>query len=307
MAPPAAAVNDWIMKLEEESGGRVKFTPYWASSLFESKEALQSFLAGIADCGSLWLGDFPSVFVLNAFTGLPFMGYPSAEAATEIYRAMYAKYPELRAEYQGLEVMYQTCWAEEFGWLHTTDKAITTAAGMKGLKTVGLAELIVKWEENMGAVPVMVPVEDTYTSLERGLVEAELTGFARIVGGHSTIDLYEYHTKLGGPYQMGYNPMVFNPDSWNALPDDIKKMIKDMEPWFTANRIAKEVEGGRSGEQVGHDRGHTFLELEEGEFPKFLDAALPVHQEWIDGVEAKGLPAQAMYNDIKQMIADMSQ
>ncbi|OGO23475.1 MAG: hypothetical protein A2144_00150 [Chloroflexi bacterium RBG_16_50_9] len=196
MAPPAAAVNDWIKKVEEMSNGRVKFTPYWAATLFTSKEALQSYLAGVADCGDFWVGDFPSVFQMNTYQSMPFLGYPSAAVATKIDRELRQKFPVLTQEYQGLKVLYPTCWADEFGWLHTTKTPITKAEQMKGTKFVGLQEFMVQWERNMGAVPVMIPVEDTYTSLERGLVEAEMTGFARIVGGHMTIDLYKNHTKL---------------------------------------------------------------------------------------------------------------
>ena len=306
MAPPAAAVNEWLMQVEELSGGKVAFTAYWAGSLFGSKEALQSYQAGIADCGALWLGDFPAVFELGDWTGLPFLGFPSAHVATEILRELFDTFPELLVEYEGLKVLYPTCWSEEFGWMHTTGKVVTKAEDLVGLKVVGLASLLVRWHEAMGAVPVPVAVEDTYTSLERGLVEGEMTGFARIVGGHMTVEVMTVHTKLGPPYSMGYNPIIFNTDSWNALPDDIKKIIEELEPWYTENRIAKEVEGGRNGEQFARDLGHEFYELEPGEYAKFEAAAKPIHQDWIDELEAAGKPAQDVYDEIMRLIEEYS-
>ncbi|OGO23474.1 MAG: hypothetical protein A2144_00145 [Chloroflexi bacterium RBG_16_50_9] len=95
-------------------------------------------------------------------------------------------------------------------------------------------------------------------------------------------------------------------NSWNKLPADIKKMIEDLEPWYTENRIAKEVAGGRNGEKVGRDKGHSFYELEPGEGQKYLNAAKPIHDDWIKRVEGVGKPGKALYDELKRLIREYS-
>src|SRR4030065_734745 len=64
MAPPGKALGAWTKAMEEQSNGRLKFTIFWTSSLFEAKEGLPSMKAGIADLSELHVQALPGAMAI---------------------------------------------------------------------------------------------------------------------------------------------------------------------------------------------------------------------------------------------------
>jgi len=304
MAPPGAAVTEWAKKFEEASGGKVKFTIYYASSLFEAKEVVRSVQAGVADISDFWPDAVPGTMPLGLGVELPFLGWPESKKATLIFREIIYgdKVPELLAEYQGLKVLYPTMWAETTSYVHTTKKLVKNAADLKGLKIEGGGNTA-KWLNAMGATAVFVPFEDTYMSLERGLIDGH-TGTFGWQFGSGCVELTPNHTVIGAILMMGYNPLVMNPDSWNKLPPDIQKIFDDLDEFYTNLRIGFEVDAQQEGLGATKGMGHTYYDLPPEETKAWMDAAKPIHDEWIKETEAKGLPATRFYEEMQRLIAE---
>ena len=134
MAPPAAAITQWAKKMESVSEGRLKFTIYYSSALFEARECLPSMLAQVADISDFWIDAAPGTTPLSTYPVLPFLGWSDPYTSTQIYRAMYNKVPELTTELKGLKVLYPVIAAETTGYLHTTSKLVKNAGDFKGMK-----------------------------------------------------------------------------------------------------------------------------------------------------------------------------
>jgi len=302
MAPPSAAVTAWVEKFEEASGGRVKFTVYYASSLFEAEEVLRSVQAGVADISDFWLDAVPGTMSLNLGIELPFLGWPDPTKATLIYRELFNTIPELEAEYEGLKVIYPTMWGELAGYVHTNNKLVKSAADLKGLKIQGGGNNA-RWLDAMGAIPVFVPYEDTYMSLDRGLIEGH-TGTFGWQEGSGCVELTPYHTVIGAILMMGYNPLVMNPDSWDSLPPDIQKIFGDLDEFYTELRVGYELESETNELRITKEElGHTYFTLPPEEMKLWVDAAKPIHEKWIADTEAQGLPATEVYEELLRLIA----
>ena len=167
-----------IYEVEELSQGRVKFTPYWAGSLFESKEALQSFQAGVADCGALWIGDFPAVFELNYWTSLPFLGFPSAEVATRVYREVYDKFPEMQAEYGDVKVLWFYSATPYANVATIKERPVRSLEDFKGLKlSMGSPNMAGRIMALGGSAEMQSPA-DVYLSLQNKVIDGTLAPFA---------------------------------------------------------------------------------------------------------------------------------
>jgi TRAP-type C4-dicarboxylate transport system substrate-binding protein len=302
MASPAAAATAWAEKFEEASGGRVKFTIYYMSSLFESEEVIRSVQAGVADISDIFLDAVPGIMPLNLGFELPFLGFPDPKTSTLIVREMLDKMPELLAEYQGLKVFYPTVFTETTAYVHTTDNLVKNAADLKGLKLEGGGNTA-KWLDAMGATAIFIPYEDTYMSLERGLIEGH-TGTFGWQEGAGVVELTPYHTIIGAKLMVSYAPFVMNPDKWNSLPPDIKKIFDDLDDFYTDLRISLELDAETRGLALTKDMGHTYYTLPPEEKKVWMDAAKPIHDEWIEETEAKGLPATRFYEEVTQLIAE---
>jgi TRAP-type C4-dicarboxylate transport system substrate-binding protein len=306
VAPPARAVTEWTKKFEEMSGGRVKFTIYYSSSLFEAKDVFTSVKVGVADISDFWLDAVPGTMPLNLGLELPFLGFPDPTTATAIMRElMYGtKVPELQAEYGGLKVLYPTMWGEPTSYVHTTKKLVKSKADLQGMK-IGGGGNTAEWLSAMGAVAVFVPFEDTYTSLDRGVIEGH-TGTFGWQQGSGVQELTPYHTDIGAIFTIGYNPLVMNVDSWNKLPPDIQKIFDDLDEYYTNLRIKYELDAQTAGLLFTKAKGHTYFTLPPEETKVWADAAKPIHEEWIKSTAAAGLPAQKLYDELQRLIAEYS-
>jgi TRAP-type C4-dicarboxylate transport system substrate-binding protein len=304
MIPPSQPLIQVTDKIKEESGGRVDFDIYWSSSLIKSHETMEATGAGIVDIAQMATGDYPSLFLLGPWVTLPFLGYPSPENTHLVYMEMMDKYPQIEAEYQGLKVLYPLCAGEGANYIHTTSTPITTVEGMKGKKFLGMLPMHARIIENVGGTAVNMAPEDIYVSLERGLIEANMGGLSLAVG-MGFLELLKYHTVVPEQLDIMYTNMIMNPESFSSLPPDIQKIFDDLEEWFVKSRQEAEIQTGVMARTQAEEMGHEFIELEPGEVDKIMEAALPLHEEWIEEREAMGLPARALIEDVKARFAEL--
>src|SRR4030066_729297 len=97
---------------------------------------------------------------------------------------MYNKVPELTTELKGLKVLYPVIAAESTGYLHTTNKLVKNAGDFKGMKFLAVG-YSAKWQNEMGATPVNIPYEDTFSSLEKGLINGHFQTYGWMFGSGS--------------------------------------------------------------------------------------------------------------------------
>jgi len=111
-------------------------------------------------------------------------------------------------------------------FLHTT-KPLKSVADIKGLKirTAGDDGTLFS---RMGAAVTMLPGGEVYEALQRGVIDAcQLTGPA----GNWDLALQEvtdycYLSPVRQPAETVHN--IVNEDKWNALPDDLKKLVEEI-------------------------------------------------------------------------------
>ena len=157
---------------------------------------------------------------------------------------------------------------------------------------------------SVNAVPVELTPADWYTSLERGLAEGHFVQFAGSAV-HGCQELMPYHTVFGES-GCGMQPYLylFNPDSFNSLPPDIQKIILDLEEWETEQRISRDGAFLEGVIEQDKEWDHTFIYLTPEEIKVWENACLPIHEKWIEEYEAKGYPAQAIYDEARRLIAE---
>ena len=103
-------------------------------------------------------------------------------------------------------------------------KPVTKPEDFKGLKTrvhsVALASLVA----GLGGEPLTIPFAEVYTALERGTLDAAITGTKPGYG----LRWYEVAKYLVGPISMRpHVALAINRDTWKRLPPDIQSMMKE--------------------------------------------------------------------------------
>ena len=125
---------------------------------------------------------------------------------------------------------------------------------LKGMKVRTFSVGLVDYISALGGEPVSMPVSDLYTGLERGTIQAAVTGPDQ-VEGQRLYEVCKYMTDL----QLGSSPAytVVSRKSWDRLPADLKKVIDDIAPTFTETgwEAGRDQQQGRhrAGQGQGHD------------------------------------------------------
>jgi len=302
---PISRVNEeWARKIEEQSGGRVKFIFYWDQSLVKAVDTWKAIQTGITDIGYfvIGFGEDPKLHALNGFTGLPFMGWKDMQMATDIYYKTFPKFPELNSEFKGTKLLW-TCSMPP-NQIHTVNKEVRVPADYRGSKVITSGRLA-EIAANAGAAPITsVGPPDWETSLKTGLADSIMVHWSA-VSGYGVIPLFKYHTDFGDAgISMGTHGMWANEAAWNRLPADIQEIILANSSWIEKKYIT--IDEAEIVKAVNEARrlGNTVSVLDESEIEEWKKTAESVTMKWIEEVEDMGLPARAVYDEVKRLISE---
>jgi TRAP-type C4-dicarboxylate transport system substrate-binding protein len=298
----APVINEWLDRIEQRSGGRVKITRYWSSSLLKSTDVMRGVQTGVADIASYVMGMNPGVNQLNLFVNLPMMGFPGADEAAAIYKEVYNKFPEMEEDMGGVKVIAISMF--QAYQLHTAGKQVKVPADLAGMRMISEGPDWAAFYESVGATPVEMGPGDFYLSMEKGLVQGWVVLFAAL-DFFNMIELCDYHTILGGSgASMGMGTMIMNLDTFNSLPADIQQIILEEGEWYQQQMHALDAEMLPMIMGKVEAAGNTVYEVTPEEFQLWQEAFAFTHENWIAETEAQGWPGREVYDEVMRLIAE---
>jgi len=121
----------------------------------------------------------------------------------------------------GAKVVFHS-WATGVSQFFFTKKPIRTPDDFKGMKTRSHGTALSDWIIGMGAVPQFVAFAETYTALERGILDAGVTGADPAYGQR----WYEVTKYMAGPL-VTFTTIseTMNKKVWESLPPDIQAIL----------------------------------------------------------------------------------
>ena len=289
---------DWIKRVEEETNGRVDITMYPSESLVKEDDTYLSVVGGICDIAFVSVLFETGQWGLNNVLHQEAVSPPTDERGNLIWDELWNKFPEMRAEYGDVKVLWK--FISGGNSLQTTGKEIRVPGDMTGMKIItGSSGIRIMQETNCS--PVDLPAPEWYMALERKLGEGLYT-YHYVMDLFGCTELLPYHLKLG----LGSSAMlhIMNLDRWNSLPPDIQKIIEDLEPWITAETL-------RVGHQMDADvwdkcreLGHTIVEPTPEELSQWQELARPAAEDWIKENEKRGKPARAVFEEAMRLVKE---
>lgn len=226
---PFSQTHTWIFKqLEERSKGRVKMTFIPSGSLGSGTEMLGVVKSGIVDFTQInpayWPGDFPlwQLLAMQQFKNHREALEVGSQVRFDIKPS--AELLEKEETRHNIRAIYQS--GSEGGYVFVSRQPITTLADLKGKK----ARSFGKWapvlykELDMSAVTVMVA--EMYDALQKGVVDINCLPY--ILQNLQKINEVAKNVSFSIGASGAYGMLVMNLNSWNKLPDDIKKLIREI-------------------------------------------------------------------------------
>lgn len=294
--PIGTFLEKWAKELEQKSNGKLKFVILPGAQLGPTPNYYDIARRGQADITWVLHGATPNRFPLVEISNLPFL-FCSGEHANRVLNNPELRAKFLDAEHQGVKVL--NIHAHVPGHLWFSRSAVTKLDDLKGKAIRPASRTLGAFVTALGARSVGLPPDQLAESMEKGTIDGTFMDYP---AGSTSFKLgpVTKHIVEMNAYTTSFS-FIMNQDTWNALPEDLKKLIEDL----LANR---EKEIGGSWDQL-NDRARDALKkggteitrLPAGEYKKLQTVGEQVAKDWVASLDAKGLPGTQVYTLIKKL------
>lgn len=276
--------ESYAKEIEKRTNGRVKITVYSGGTLVAADKTYSGIVTGIADMGMSCMAYTRGKFPLSEVIDLP-LGYKTGVAATKLINLFYEKFKP--KEYNETEVMY--FMAHSPGIVHSK-KPIYKLEDIKGQK-IRCTGLAAKVAGKLGAVPVAMPMGETYDSISRGVVDGSM-GPQEATQGWRWGEVVAASTQtFGAGYSTGFF-VVMNKQKWNSLPPDIQKIFREVnKEWADKNGVAWDTYDKQAQDWMVKI-GKKIISLSPEENARWAVLVKPLLNEYVENMKKQGLPGQ---------------
>jgi TRAP-type C4-dicarboxylate transport system substrate-binding protein len=296
---PSKAIQPWADKVEKESGGRIKVQRFDAMALGgKPPELFDQAKDGVADV--IWTvlgytpGRFPKaeVFELPFFSGL-------AEPASMAFQEFVQK--NAMDEFKDVHLICVHVHGP--GLIHSKDP-VTKLEDMKGLKVRGGSRIINIMLEQLGAVPVGMPVPAVGEALSKGVINATTIPW-EVVPALKVQQIVHNHTTFTGAkglYTQTFG-VVMNKAKYEGLAPDLKKVIDNNSGQSCAKLFGQAMdEGDKVGKALAEKAGNKIITLDAAETQRWQRAANGVRAVWFQQAAEKGIDGPKLAAEAETLV-----
>ncbi|MBI4186767.1 MAG: hypothetical protein HY530_04590 [Chloroflexi bacterium] len=290
------AMKYFVKRLDEKTKGLFKINLHWSGALLGARDTPPGIRAGLVDMAYISTPDNPDKFPVTNMIDLPAIGpYSGPETIRTQWIPLvkaYREHPLVRDEVASwnlapdlvLRIVYPP--TEMAGV-----KALNTVEDFKGQKfgtSLNIAPLLAK----TGAVWVNVPWGEGYSAIQNGLVQFT-SEFSSSVASTKIYEVAPYLTMMDITYGGGFMGVV-NQDSFNALPDGMKKILREVFEETNTWLVDETVKIDAAGIEKYKNLYKNVVYLPDAEKKKFIDIATVLWQERAKELKALGYPGDEL-------------
>lgn len=240
------AMEPYAARLEALSDGQFQVQRYPGEVLHPVADGFRAAATGITDVTSAWPLYQASSFALFHGLGLP-SALPDSDIATiRVMDELYAVY--LREEYERLRVLLAFNAATPSYDILAT-RPINSLEDLRGLRIRAGGATSTQIVERLGAVPVTMPITDTYTAFQQGVVDGIFLASADMVAYRLT-EVGKHHFRVG----LGRIPIphAISSGFYAQLSPELQAVM------------------GEAGHHAGYDYARMYIALTEGAFEQMV-------------------------------------
>jgi TRAP-type C4-dicarboxylate transport system substrate-binding protein len=289
---PRTAIEPWVKRVEEASGGRLKFELYPAMQLGGAPPDLYDQARdGVVDLIWTVLGYTPGRFPKSEVFELPFM-VTKGEATSVAFQ----KFVEANTmdEFAGIKLL--CVHSHGPGLFHTKDP-VTKLEDLQGMKIRGGSRIINDMLTRLGAEPVGMPVPQVPEALSTGVIAGTTIPW-EVTPSLKVAELVKNHTGFSGTHGLYTQTFGFtmNLDRYNSLPDDLKAIIDENSGVETARLFGAAMDAGDAvGLKIAQDLGNNIITLDEAETARWKEASQATIDQWYADSQAAGFDGKALH------------
>ncbi len=296
---PAKAINPWIAKVEKESGGRIKIQHFPSMQLGgKPSDLFDQAKDGVVDIVWTVLGYTPGRFPKAEAFELPFTS-GKAEPSSRAFQSFVEKYAA--DEFKDIKLI--AVHVHGPGLFHSKDP-INKLEDLQGMKVRGGSRVINIMLEQLGAVPVGMPVPAVGEALSKGVIQATTIPW-EVVPAVKVQQIVKNHTGFTG--EKGLYTQTFmvamNRGAYDKLPADLKRVIDQNSGIETAAMFGRAMDDGdKAGLALAQKAGNNIITLDLAETARWQRAAAGVRAVWYKELAGKGLDGPKLAAEAESLI-----
>jgi C4-dicarboxylate-binding protein DctP len=300
---PKQVLEPWVAEVAKKSDNRIVIDIYPAMQLGGTPPSLMGQTQdGIIDIGWTVIGYTPGRFPRSEVFELPFM-MKGAPAATRAFWQMFETHMK-ETEFKDVKVL--ATWVHGPGLIHSKDPIVSTS-DLRGVKIRGGSRMVNNLLSNLGATPVGMPVPAVPESLSKGVINATTIPW-EVTAPLKVSELVSNHTEFGDEalYTLTF-ALVMNKAKYEALPDDLKRVIDETTGEEFSVRAATLQQGADApARAIAEAAGNNIIQLDDAQIAEWKAASAPVYADWIADMEGKDIDGAALIEEARTLISKYS-
>lgn len=162
-----------------------------------------------------------------------------------------------------------------------TIKPVKTLADLKGMKIRVPSARVLELFKEFGAAPMLMPLPDVYMALKTGVIDGITSGAPAIIQNkHYEVVKYGYNMPT---FMAVTNDIVVNRKAWDALPDDLKRLVTAAFDAYSKRVKAVNLSAFWDDHymRLGKKYGMEFTDMTEKDVARHNEACIKVHMNFI--------------------------
>ena len=280
---PAKQMEKWKEELEKRTDGKVEVQLFPGGTLLAANNMYDGVKSGVAGIGLSSTTYEPGRFPLLAISDMP-SGFPNAKIASQVVFDLIQEYPPDALK----DMKFVTAFTTEPAYLQTVNP-VRSLEDLKG-EQVRISGALTDILKAMGASPVGMGMAEVPESLQTGIIEGNVSS-REVLMDLKLAENIKYVTE----YPLTINTFIaaMNMDVWESLPEDVQNAIdelsREMAVWtgeYMDNHVQEALEWSQTEE------GLEIITLSEEEAARWDEIVEPAQKQYVDKLEAQGLPAE---------------
>lgn len=206
-------------------------------------------------------------------------------------------------EFQDVKIL--AAWVHGPGVMHTAEP-VAKLEEVAGKDLRGPTRLVTDLLGELGANPVGMPLPAIPENLSKGVINGTVLPW-EVTPSIKLAELVTNHTEVGGENALYTAVFILgmNWDAYEALPEDLRAILDEQSgkslSEFAGQAMADADAFGRS---VAEEAGNTLIMLDEAEVARWIEAAQPVYDRFIERAKSEGFDGAALIEKARALIAD---
>ena len=298
-------LNRWADEIASKSNGRLKISIFPSGQMGPITRQFDLVRTGVADAAYFLHGATPGRFPLTELTALPYIfsqdgvgGVPKPLSTAEASVIATSLAGQLAKEHEGTKVLYLI--AQPNASLFFSKASVRKPADMKGLRVRHNGPLPAKMIDAWGATPAAVAPVELADALEKGTVNG-------MTFNYEAAQAFQLAPAIKTVTELNANAVTFalviNTAKYESLPADLRKLIDDTTGIGAARRFGAYCDAAEAaGRKYVLDNKVSITVPTTEEQLAFKAAVMPLVKEMIGTTQAKGLPAQQFYDQVRARV-----